>query len=252
MSFVSKNLEAVTLVGDQLSVVAKPGYSGITKVVVEVENGGEIQQIATTVTVLPLPPVAPVVKPAASKTTLVTWEKSPNATLYEVKDEEGNTICTTVRTSCRVNTVIAPNEAVEIVARGRDNLVSEPVEAVYVPKVVATPKPAAPVAEVVVNFATNQYSLTAQEKRELDAFIEKVKAGGFKELDISGHTDSVGGVDNNALSLNRAKETKAYILKEIPDLKITLGAYADAVSVASNATAAGKAANRRAEVRIVK
>jgi outer membrane protein OmpA-like peptidoglycan-associated protein len=249
---VSKNLQSVVLVGEELSVVAKPGYSGITKVVVEVENGGEIERIATTVTVLPLPAVAPTVKVSAAKTTTVAWQKSPNATLYEVKDEDGNTICTTVRTSCRVNTAIAPNESVEIVARGRDNLVSEPVEAVYVPKVAPAPKPEAPVAEVVVNFATNQYSLTAQEKRELDAFIEKVKAGGFKELDISGHTDSVGGVDNNVLSKNRAKETRDYILKEIPDLKITLGGYADAVSVASNATAAGKAANRRAEVRIIR
>jgi outer membrane protein OmpA-like peptidoglycan-associated protein len=229
-----------------------PGYSGITKVTVNVENNGEIQQITTTVTVLPLPATSPTVKVSTAKTTTVAWVKSPNATMYEVTDEDGNTICTTVRTSCRVSRAIAPNDSVEIVARGRDNLVSEPVEAVYVPKVVATPKPVAPVAEVVVNFATNQYSLTTQEKRELDDFIEKVKAGGFKELDISGHTDSVGGVDNNVLSRNRAKETRAYILKEIPDLKITLGGYADAVSVASNATAAGKAANRRAEVRIVK
>jgi outer membrane protein OmpA-like peptidoglycan-associated protein/phosphodiesterase/alkaline phosphatase D-like protein len=250
VTFVSKNLQSVVLVGEELSVVAKPGYSGITKVVVEVENGGEIERIATTVTVLPLPAVAPTVKVSAAKTTTVTWQKSPNATMYEVTDEDGNTLCTTIRTSCRVNTAIAPNESVEIVALGRDNLVSEPVAAVYVPK--AAPKPAVPVAEVVVNFATNQYSLTTQEKRELDAFIEKVKAGGFKELDISGHTDSVGGVDNNVLSLNRAKETRAYILKEIPDLKITLGGYADAVAVASNATAAGKAANRRAEVRIIK
>ena len=252
ISWQSRNLESVVLVGDQISVVAKPGYSGVTKVVVEVLIDEEIEQISTTVTVLPLPATSPVITVNAAKTATVKWEKSPNARVYVVKDEDGNSICTTVLTSCRIKTAVTADTVIQIVARGRDNLVSEPVETTYVAPVVATPTPTVPKTEVVVNFATNQYSLSNQEKRELDAFIEKVKAGGFKELDISGHTDSVGGVDNNALSRNRAKETRDYILDAIPELKITLGGFADAVSVSSNATAAGKAANRRAEVRIIK
>jgi outer membrane protein OmpA-like peptidoglycan-associated protein len=254
LTFVNKNLQSVVLVGDQLSVVAKPGYSGVTKVMIEVENGGEIERIATTVTVLPLPAVSPVVKPATPTSTLITWEKSTNASSYVVTDENGITLCTTTRAQCRVNVVIPASNSVEIVARGRDNLVSEPVEATYIPKAVPTPPAAAivPKVSVVVNFDTNKYSLTSQEKRELDAFVEQVILGGYKELDISGHTDSVGGVDNKALSLNRAKETRDYLLSFVPDLKITLGGFADAVSVANNGTTAGKAANRRAEVRIVR
>jgi len=250
--FESKNLSSVVLVGDQLSVVAKPGYSGVTKLTVTVENNGEIEKIATTVTVLPLPAIAPVVTPASSKTTLITWEKSPNASIYVVTDENGNNLCTTVTTKCRINSVIPPTTAVEIVARGGDSLVSEAVEATYVPKAVAAPAPAAPKVSVVVNFDTNKYALTVKEKQELDAFIVDIILGGVKELDISGHTDSDGGVDNNALSLNRAKETRDYILQYVSDVKITLGAFADAVAVANNSTTAGKAQNRRAEVRIVR
>lgn len=242
------------LVGDQLTVVAKEGFSGIAKVTIEVKNDEVIERINTTVTVLPLPAVAPLVTPTTPNSTVISWEKSPNATGYLVTDENGNTLCKTSKTQCRVSSAIPAANTVEVIARGRDNLLSEPVEATFVPRVQPTPTPAPeiPVASVVVNFDTNKFALTSQEKRELDAFVEKVIAGGFKELDISGHTDSDGGVDNNVLSLNRAKQTRAYILQFVPDLKITLGGFADAVAVANNSTAAGKAANRRAEVRIIK
>ncbi len=109
-----------------------------------------------------------------------------------------------------------------------------------------------PDVALVINFDTNRFNIDATDRALIEGFAAEVVKYGFKEIDISGHTDSRGGVDNNVLSANRARAARDYLLTLVPGLKVTVGAYADAVNVAPNSTAAGMAANRRAEFRIVK
>ena len=248
-SFSGNGIARVNVRNEEITVVAKPGFSGNTVVKVTVENDDEISQITANVTVLPLPPVNPVAKPLSEEKTRITWARSPNAIGYEVK-QAGAVICKTTAISCVVPFVVPKTPALEIISLGRDKTVSAPIAA----KVSAPPAPVKIIPDIalVINFDTNRYNIDAVDRALIEGFARDVVRYGYKEVDISGHTDSRGGVDNNVLSANRAKASRDYLLTLVPDLKVTVGAFADAISVAPNTTASGMAANRRAEFRVVK
>jgi uncharacterized repeat protein (TIGR02543 family) len=248
-SFTGNGIAKVNVRDEEITVVAKPGFSGNTVVKVIVENDDMISEITANVTVLPLAPVNPVAKPLNEEKTRITWARSPNAIGYEVK-QNGELICKTTAISCVVPFVVPKTPALEIISLGRDKTVSPPVAA----RVSAPPVPVKIIPDIalVINFDTNRYNIDATDRALIQGFARDVVKYGYKEIDISGHTDSRGGVDNNVLSANRAKAARDYLLTLVPDLKITIGAFADAISVAPNSTAAGMAANRRAEFRVVK
>jgi uncharacterized repeat protein (TIGR02543 family) len=254
-SFTGKGIAKVNVRDEEITVVAKPGFSGNTVVKVLVENDDVISEITANVVVLPLPPVNPEAKPIGEEKTRITWLRSPNATGYEVK-QNGELICKTTVIFCVVPFTVPAKPALEIFSIGRDKTVSTPVAVKVTERPAPTPTPT-PVQEIpeialVINFDTNKFNIDATDRKLIQGFARDVVKYGYKEIDISGHTDSRGGVDNNVLSANRAKAARDYLLTLVPDLKITIGAYADAVSVAPNTTAAGMAANRRAEFRVVK
>lgn len=72
------------------------------------------------------------------------------------------------------------------------------------------------------------------------------------QLEINGHTDSQGDdVKNMLLSEKRAAAVKAYLVKNgVDNAKLTSKGYGETVPVADNATAAGKAKNRRVEFKV--
>lgn len=72
------------------------------------------------------------------------------------------------------------------------------------------------------------------------------------QLEINGHTDSQGDdAKNMLLSEKRAAAVKAYLVKSGVDAaKLTSKGYGETVPVADNATAAGKAKNRRVEFKV--
>jgi uncharacterized repeat protein (TIGR02543 family) len=248
-TFLGNGISEVKVQGEEITVVAKRGFSGNTIVKVTVEGDEEISQITANVTVLPLPPLNPVAKPVSDERTRITWARSPNAISYEVR-QDGRLLCKTSATSCSVTFVVPKAPPLEIISLGRDKTISQPVAA----KVAEPPAPVKIVPDValVINFDTNRFNIDATDRALIEGFARDVVRYGYKEVDISGHTDSRGGVDNNVLSLNRARASRNYLLSLVPDLKVTINGFADVVSVASNNTAVGMAANRRAEFRIVK
>jgi peptidoglycan-associated lipoprotein len=132
---------------------------------------------------------------------------------------------------------------IQVQAFGKDETKSEIRVAEYI---------GIPEIALVVNFDTARYNIDAQDQALIKGFARDVLKYGYKEVDITGHTDSRGGIDNNILSKNRASAARDYLLKLVPDLKVTVNGYADAISVASNATAEGRAENRRSAFRVVK
>ena len=70
---------------------------------------------------------------------------------------------------------------------------------------------------------------------------------------LSGHTDIVGNHDYNVqLSLNRAKAAYDYLVaRGIDDKRMEYKGYGPDVPIASNATAEGRAQNRRTEILII-
>ena len=237
----------ITVVGEEVSVQAKRGFSGKTTVDITLTNDEEISKITADVLVLPLPVTNPVVKPINEDKTRIQWTRSPNAVSYEVILNEV-VICTTRTTTCSVPTFIPAEVPVQIKALGRDDTESVIKEARYIAPPVTQ---VVPDVALVVNFETAKFNLDANDRALIRKFAADVAKFGFKEVDISGHTDSRGGIDNNILSINRAKASRDYLKTLLPDLKVTINGFADAINVATNATTSGMAANRRAEFRVV-
>ena len=214
---------------------------------VTVTDEEQTSVIVAEVTVLPLPVTNPVVKVVSDEKTRIQWIRSPNATSYEVR-QDGKLLCSTASTNCTVATAVNAAQPVEIKALGRDQTESVVKQAAYVDAKVAK---VVPEIALVVNFDTAKYNLDSGDRALIRDFAAEVVKYGYTKIDISGHTDSRGGIDNNVLSNNRAKAARDYLLKLLPNLKVTINGFADAISVASNNTAAGMAANRRAEFRVV-
>lgn len=94
-------------------------------------------------------------------------------------------------------------------------------------------------------FATASASLTAPGRATLEAFFRQSEAFAFS---IEGHTDSRGSAaDNQALSEARAR-TVADVARSVGAVVDRVAGFGETQPVASNATAAGMAENRRVEI----
>lgn len=72
-------------------------------------------------------------------------------------------------------------------------------------------------------------------------------------IEVAGHTDNVGSTDLNlGLSDRRAKTVLDHLVRYgVDPARLTFRGYGDMAPIADNATAEGRAANRRVELRIV-
>jgi OmpA-OmpF porin, OOP family len=108
---------------------------------------------------------------------------------------------------------------------------------------------------VAVNFRVNSAVLSPEAKQQLDALAEKtVNAKGFM-IEVAGHTDSTGSeAKNMRLSRDRADSVVQYLVinHKIPVRRfITPMGYGKTTAIADNSTAAGRAQNRRVEVKML-
>lgn len=126
------------------------------------------------------------------------------------------------------------------------------------PETRAAPAPM-PVTEKVTMDADALFDFDKSEikpkgKEELDEVVRKLNLAGA-ELGLivsTGHTDSTGGTDYNIdLSLRRAEAVKAYLIgKGIDSNDIKTAGVGESQSSADNATAQGRAENRRVEIEV--
>jgi outer membrane protein OmpA-like peptidoglycan-associated protein len=101
-----------------------------------------------------------------------------------------------------------------------------------------------------VLFATAKSDLLPIAKEKLDQVVKALQDQGFKALVIQGYTDSRGNAaDNDALSLRRAQSVRDYMVSRgIPSEKATAEGLGASKPVADNASADGRAENRRVEI----
>ena len=103
-----------------------------------------------------------------------------------------------------------------------------------------------------VYFDTGKNSFKSETYSKLDAatkIMKKYKKGKYL---ISGHTDNVGSDKLNlALSASRANAVKDYLVsKGISLNKLSAKGFGEDMPIASNATRAGRAKNRRVEIKL--
>jgi len=102
-----------------------------------------------------------------------------------------------------------------------------------------------------VNFESGSAALTPDSYAVLDQVVKSLKAYPEVRVEIAGHTDNVGKDDYNlGLSQRRADSVKQYLVNAgIAADRIVARGYGESSPIAPNATAAGRAENRRIEFR---
>ena len=100
-------------------------------------------------------------------------------------------------------------------------------------------------------FATGSAKLLPKSFKSLNDVAKIMAADNTLKLDIDGHTDSQGKADKNqTLSENRAAAVKAYLAgKGVDESRMTDAGHGMDMPVADNKTAAGRAQNRRVEMK---
>ena len=108
---------------------------------------------------------------------------------------------------------------------------------------------------VAVNFRVNSAVLSPEAKQQLDELAAKAGAAKGYVIEVAGHTDSTGSVAKNfRLSQQRAESVVQYLAvnHKIPLRRfITPLGYGKSDALADNTTAAGRAQNRRVEVKML-
>jgi OmpA-OmpF porin, OOP family len=110
------------------------------------------------------------------------------------------------------------------------------------------------IGDVTVNFAFDKAVLTASERKSLDDFAAGLTDKRMYILAVTGGTDSVGDAEYNyGLSQRRADAVVNYLSRthNIPPRRFYLIGIGKNLEVASNSTAAGRAKNRRVEVKLM-
>jgi outer membrane protein OmpA-like peptidoglycan-associated protein len=105
-----------------------------------------------------------------------------------------------------------------------------------------------------VTFETNKSTIRPSSFLMLDRVAELLKNKKNMVIEISGHTDDVGETAaNQKLSEGRAMSVKKYLeSKGARQDQITAVGYGKTKPIADNKTPAGKAKNRRIEIKILK
>jgi outer membrane protein OmpA-like peptidoglycan-associated protein len=121
-----------------------------------------------------------------------------------------------------------------------------------------TPEPAPPPPPVVkqrivlrgVNFDFNSSDILPSARPVLDQAAEILKANPSVDVRVEGHTDSIGSEEyNQALSIRRAEAVFRYLVNRgVDPERFTVEGFGKSHPIASNATAAGRAQNRRVEL----
>jgi OmpA-OmpF porin, OOP family len=109
-------------------------------------------------------------------------------------------------------------------------------------------------SDVSVTFAFDKYVLTAADKAQLDDMAAKLSTTRGYILALTGGTDSVGDAAYNyQLSQRRADAVANYLQVKynIPPHKFYLIGIGKDQQVASDSTAAGRAKNRRVEIKLM-
>ena len=145
-------------------------------------------------------------------------------------------------------------------APGCDGALQAPAATPTPPAVTPVPPPPpAPVAAQKVTYAADAFFdfdksvLKPEGRAKLDDLVGKIQGINLEVIIAVGHTDSIGSdAYNQRLSVRRAEAVKAYLVsKGIERNRIYTEGKGKKQPIASNATAEGRAKNRRVEVEVV-
>jgi outer membrane protein OmpA-like peptidoglycan-associated protein len=103
-----------------------------------------------------------------------------------------------------------------------------------------------------ITFDTGSARIAPTSKAQLDNLAAILKSCPTVNLAVAGYTDNVGPAESNLrLSRNRANAVVARLTNEgVPPTRLTSEGYGEESPIADNATAEGRAENRRIAMRV--
>lgn len=120
------------------------------------------------------------------------------------------------------------------------------------PVAYVAPEPAAPQKLVLegVNFDFDKATLRQEDIGSLDDDVAALKAWGDVNIEVAGHTDSMGSdAYNMKLSRQRAEAVRNFLISRgVAADRLTAKGYGESQPVADNATEEGRFKNRRVEL----
>ncbi|MEP7229755.1 MAG: OmpA family protein [Ginsengibacter sp.] len=101
-------------------------------------------------------------------------------------------------------------------------------------------------------FATGSAKLLAKSFKSLKDVAQVMQDNPTYKIDVDGHTDNTGGNElNQKLSESRANSVKQYLVDNgVDQSRIVATGYGEDKPIEDNSTAAGRAKNRRVEMRL--
>jgi peptidoglycan-associated lipoprotein len=104
-----------------------------------------------------------------------------------------------------------------------------------------------------VHFDFDRFNLRPDAIKILDDAVTKLQMQGDVRVTIEGHTDSIGTVEYNlALGERRANSVRDYLVQRgIANMRLMTVSYGEERPIADNATAQGRAMNRRAHLVVI-
>ena len=104
-----------------------------------------------------------------------------------------------------------------------------------------------------ITFAFDSYNIQPQFQATLNEVAQTLDAYPSTIIDVLGHTDSVGSdAYNQQLSEQRAQAVANYLVSRgVDPARIATRGHGESMPIADNATEAGRAANRRVEIKVV-
>ena len=109
------------------------------------------------------------------------------------------------------------------------------------------------IIQLDIHFASNSAEIQERDKEELDRLYERLSNNSLTQIELASHTDSIGSDESNMrLSQRRSNSVKKYLVeKGIDENRIIAKGYGEKEPKESNKYPAGRAINRRTEVRSV-
>jgi len=107
--------------------------------------------------------------------------------------------------------------------------------------------------KIAVHFEVNKFELQKSDLNDLNKLVEKMKQNPKLRIELAAHCDNVGDdAYNLRLSQQRANAVRDYLVsKGVQSDRLLAKGYGESQPIMSNDTEAGRANNRRTEVRVI-